>query len=222
MPSYLEQAQDTASKILSKLEEVDFKGLMDSAKNAVDGVSRLVNSPSIQSSLKSLERTMPKIDEAVVGDSQNDDQPRRQYHRALGKSPADFRRGSRRDATSWLDDEADRCGAQRSRGGDDKHSRYQRSGFCRLSTSSSRSLREVSAPRAFPASLSQFMWNEIPGLSSSVSRSCGRDNEAIDQGSITKLRLIALSLAGCGTFSPRPDPSRFFTLSSLPQVEQVR
>jgi paraquat-inducible protein B len=40
---------------------------MDSAKNAVDGISRLVNSPSIQSSLKSLERTMPKIDEAVVG-----------------------------------------------------------------------------------------------------------------------------------------------------------
>jgi paraquat-inducible protein B len=67
MPSYLEQAQDTANKILSKLEEVDFKGMMDSAKQALDGVSRLVNSPSIQSSLKSLEQTMPKIDEAVVG-----------------------------------------------------------------------------------------------------------------------------------------------------------
>jgi paraquat-inducible protein B len=66
MPSYLEQAQDTATKILAKLEEVDFKGLMDSAKNAVDGVSRLVTSPSIESSLKSLERTMPKIDQAVV------------------------------------------------------------------------------------------------------------------------------------------------------------
>jgi paraquat-inducible protein B len=67
MPSYLEQAQDTASKIFTKLEEVDFKGMMDSAKQALDGVSRLVNSPSIQSSLKSLEQTMPKIDEAVVG-----------------------------------------------------------------------------------------------------------------------------------------------------------
>jgi uncharacterized protein len=33
--------------------------------------------------------------------------------------------------------------------------------------------------------------------------------------------VIALSLAGCGTFSPRPDPSRFFTLSSMPQVEQA-
>jgi paraquat-inducible protein B len=66
MPSYLEQAQDTATKILARLEEVDFKGVLDSAKNAVDGVSRLVNSPAIESSLKSLERTMPKIDQAVV------------------------------------------------------------------------------------------------------------------------------------------------------------
>jgi uncharacterized lipoprotein YmbA len=32
--------------------------------------------------------------------------------------------------------------------------------------------------------------------------------------------LICSSLAGCGSFSPRPDPSRFFTLSSLPQVEE--
>jgi uncharacterized lipoprotein YmbA len=32
--------------------------------------------------------------------------------------------------------------------------------------------------------------------------------------------LMGLSFAGCGSFSPRPDPSRFFTLSSLPQVEE--
>jgi paraquat-inducible protein B len=67
LPTYLEQAQDTATKILAKLEEVDFKGMMDSVIKAVDGVSRLVNSPSLQSSLKNLERTMPKIDEAVLG-----------------------------------------------------------------------------------------------------------------------------------------------------------
>jgi paraquat-inducible protein B len=67
LPTYLEQAQDTATKVLAKLEEVDFKGMMDAAIKAVDGVSRLVNSPSLQSSLKNLERTMPKIDEAVVG-----------------------------------------------------------------------------------------------------------------------------------------------------------
>ena len=36
----------------------------------------------------------------------------------------------------------------------------------------------------------------------------------------TALGLIGLSLASCGGFSPSPDPSRFFTLSPLPQVEQ--
>jgi uncharacterized lipoprotein YmbA len=30
-----------------------------------------------------------------------------------------------------------------------------------------------------------------------------------------------LLLAGCGTFSPKPDPSKFFTLSSLPHAEET-
>jgi uncharacterized lipoprotein YmbA len=42
---------------------------------------------------------------------------------------------------------------------------------------------------------------------------------------MTQLRFIlpyaitSLFLAGCGTLAPRPDPSKFFTLSSLPQSE---
>ena len=36
----------------------------------------------------------------------------------------------------------------------------------------------------------------------------------------TTLGFIGWLLAGCGSLSPRPDPSRFFTLSSLPQVEE--
>jgi uncharacterized lipoprotein YmbA len=35
------------------------------------------------------------------------------------------------------------------------------------------------------------------------------------------LGFIGLLLAGCGTFSPKPDPSKFFTLSSAPQVEEA-
>lgn len=34
------------------------------------------------------------------------------------------------------------------------------------------------------------------------------------------LGFIGSLIAGCGTFSPKPDPSRFFTLSPLPQVEE--
>ena len=33
--------------------------------------------------------------------------------------------------------------------------------------------------------------------------------------------LMCLIVSGCGSLSPRPDPSRFFTLSSLPQVEET-
>ena len=32
---------------------------------------------------------------------------------------------------------------------------------------------------------------------------------------------LCLSLAGCGAFSPRPDPSRFFTLTAFSQAEAV-
>jgi paraquat-inducible protein B len=66
VPTALERVELTAGEILAKLSEVDFKGMMDSVSRVVDGVGSLVNSPSIESSLKSLERTMPKIDQAVV------------------------------------------------------------------------------------------------------------------------------------------------------------
>ena len=39
--------------------------------------------------------------------------------------------------------------------------------------------------------------------------------------SIFRIAVVGLSLSGCVTLSPRPDPSRFFTLSSLPQVAQA-
>jgi paraquat-inducible protein B len=66
LPTSLERAQDTAAKILAKLAEIDFKAMMDSVSRAVDGVNQLANSPALQSSLRSLEQTIPKIDEAVV------------------------------------------------------------------------------------------------------------------------------------------------------------
>ena len=66
LPTYFEQAQDTATKILAKLEEVDYQGLMNTVTGAIDGFTRLVDSPALKSSLNSLERTMPKLDQAVV------------------------------------------------------------------------------------------------------------------------------------------------------------
>ena len=37
---------------------------------------------------------------------------------------------------------------------------------------------------------------------------------------LTRL-LIVVSVSGCGTFSPRPDPSRFFTLTPLSQTGEI-
>ena len=38
----------------------------------------------------------------------------------------------------------------------------------------------------------------------------------------TAVAITSLALAGCGSFSPRPDPSRFFALTSLVETEAVR
>jgi paraquat-inducible protein B len=62
----LEQAQDTAAKILANLEEVDFKGMMDSVSRAVDGFGELVNSPALKSAIQRVDQTIPKIDQAIV------------------------------------------------------------------------------------------------------------------------------------------------------------
>jgi len=64
-PTSLEQAQDAVTRIINKLEEIDFKGLTQSLTETVDGVNQLVNSPDLKASLRALKQTMPKVDEAL-------------------------------------------------------------------------------------------------------------------------------------------------------------
>jgi paraquat-inducible protein B len=66
-PTTLEQAQDAVSRAMAKLEEMDFKGIVDSLTLTIQGIDKLTNSPELHSLLKSLERTMPKIEAAVAG-----------------------------------------------------------------------------------------------------------------------------------------------------------
>jgi paraquat-inducible protein B len=66
-PTTLEQAQDAVSRALAKLEEMDFKAMVDSLTLTIQGIDKLTNSRELQSLLKSLEQTMPKIEAAVVG-----------------------------------------------------------------------------------------------------------------------------------------------------------
>jgi len=66
VPTVLERAEVTIGEILAKLREVDLKGLTDAVSRAVDGVGQLVNSPALNSALRRLDQTMPKIDQAIV------------------------------------------------------------------------------------------------------------------------------------------------------------
>ena len=65
-PTTLEEAQDAVTRIISKLEELDFKGLTKSLADTVDGINQLVNSPELKASLHALRQTMPKVDDALV------------------------------------------------------------------------------------------------------------------------------------------------------------
>jgi paraquat-inducible protein B len=66
LPTAFEQAKDAVTRIFDKLEEIDFKGLIATLEGTVKGVNHTLNSPEVESALRSLARVMPKVDEAVV------------------------------------------------------------------------------------------------------------------------------------------------------------
>jgi paraquat-inducible protein B len=66
LPTTLEQAKGAVTRIMNKLEDIDFKELGANLEATLKGVNRTVNSPEIESALRSLARVMPKVDEAVV------------------------------------------------------------------------------------------------------------------------------------------------------------
>jgi paraquat-inducible protein B len=67
LPTTFEQAKDAVTRVLNKLEEIDFKELIANLEATIKGINRTVNSPEIESVMRSLAQVMPKIDEAVVG-----------------------------------------------------------------------------------------------------------------------------------------------------------
>jgi len=66
VPTTLEQAKGALTRVMSKLEDIDFKELGANLESTLKGVNRTVNSPEIESVLRSLARVMPKVDQAVV------------------------------------------------------------------------------------------------------------------------------------------------------------
>ena len=67
IPTELEQAKDAITRIIEKLEDIDFKGVVSSLTETVNGVNRFVSSPALKSTLERLNQTIPRIDAAVDG-----------------------------------------------------------------------------------------------------------------------------------------------------------
>ena len=74
VPTRLEELQSAARQMLSKLEEIDVKGLVDAAKAAVHTVDETLKSPGLQEGLAHLGETIARLNaaiesvEALVGD----------------------------------------------------------------------------------------------------------------------------------------------------------
>jgi paraquat-inducible protein B len=66
VPTELEQVQDELRNAFTKLAKVDFDAVTTAMIHAFEGVDRLTKSPALDASLRSLEKTMPKFDDAVV------------------------------------------------------------------------------------------------------------------------------------------------------------
>ena len=68
LPTSLEQAKGAVERILNKLEEIDFKRLIDSLTKTSDGVGQLVsvNSPTVKSILQSVDQAMPQLRGAIL------------------------------------------------------------------------------------------------------------------------------------------------------------
>jgi paraquat-inducible protein B len=66
VPTELEQVQDELRNAFTKLAKVDFDAVTTAMIRAFQGIDHLTKSPALHASLRSLEKTMPKFDEAVV------------------------------------------------------------------------------------------------------------------------------------------------------------
>jgi paraquat-inducible protein B len=66
VPTELEQAQVAITRIIKKLEEIDFKAAINSFTKASDGVGQLATSPALKSILQSLDDDMPQLRGAIL------------------------------------------------------------------------------------------------------------------------------------------------------------
>jgi len=66
IPTVFERAQDAASRIMAKFEDLDLQQLIESLERAADSVQTTANSPALKASLRSLEKAMSRVEETIV------------------------------------------------------------------------------------------------------------------------------------------------------------
>jgi len=66
VPTAMEQMQSAAQQIMRKLEDLHVERLVQSASEAVEGISQVVNSPGLKRALETLPDTMANVNQAVT------------------------------------------------------------------------------------------------------------------------------------------------------------
>jgi paraquat-inducible protein B len=66
LPTALERVEVQASEIIANLSETDFRGLVESLRQAVDGVKVLVTSPKLHAAVDGLEGTEQNLNAAIA------------------------------------------------------------------------------------------------------------------------------------------------------------
>lgn len=65
IPTVLEQASTQAREIISDLREIDFKGMIDNANQALAGITKLIDDPGLRAAIDQLPATVKNINAAV-------------------------------------------------------------------------------------------------------------------------------------------------------------
>ena len=65
IPTLLEQASEQARQIIGDLRDIDFKGMVEQANEALEGLSRLVTDPALKSALDQLPGAVKNLNGAV-------------------------------------------------------------------------------------------------------------------------------------------------------------
>lgn len=66
LPTQLEQIQDQIAEIVSKLNETDFQGFVDSTKGTSDSIREFIESPQVRGTVESMQSTLDNMNKTMA------------------------------------------------------------------------------------------------------------------------------------------------------------